>query len=62
VTAIPDPIAVALFQTRIVGGGSDTGPTYYDVSRDDRFLIAETPRDTVASPVTLLKNWTPPAK
>jgi Tol biopolymer transport system component len=52
----------ALFQTRIVGAGSDTGPTYYDVTRDDRFLIAEIPHEAVASPITLLQNWHPQLK
>jgi dipeptidyl aminopeptidase/acylaminoacyl peptidase len=53
---------VTLFQTRIVGGGLDTGPAYYDVTRDDRFLIAEIPDDAGTSPITLLQHWKPPAK
>jgi eukaryotic-like serine/threonine-protein kinase len=53
---------LVLFQTRIVGGGLDTGPAYYDVARNDRFLITEIPDDAAASPITLLQNWKPPAK
>jgi len=53
---------VALFQTRIVGGGTniDLG-RQYDVASDGRFLI-NTVLDDVPSPITLLQNWNPPAK
>jgi eukaryotic-like serine/threonine-protein kinase len=51
---------VVLFQTRIVGGGVDRGPRQYDVA-DGRFLI-NTVLDDLASPITLLQNWNPPAK
>jgi hypothetical protein len=52
---------VPLFPTRIVGGGSDiTTPPQYDVSRDGRFLI-NTLLDE-AAPITLIQNWSPPAK
>ncbi|HEY4579546.1 MAG TPA: hypothetical protein VIG89_00805, partial [Candidatus Acidoferrales bacterium] len=48
---------VALFQTRIYGGGTDlNGGTSYDVSRDGRFLINTVLEDD-ASPITLLQNW-----
>ena len=53
---------VALFRTRIVGGGIDfNAGTNYDVARDGRFLI-NTVLDDAASPITLLQNWKPPAK
>jgi Tol biopolymer transport system component len=48
---------VALFQTRIYGGGTDVSVgTEYDVSGDGRFLI-ETVLEDAASPITLLQNW-----
>jgi len=53
---------VALFPTRIVGGGTDTGQSrQYDVTRDWRFLI-NTVLDEAAAPITLLMNWAPDAK
>jgi hypothetical protein len=50
---------VALFQTRIYGGGVNlnSGPNY-DVARDGRFLI-NTILDDAASPITLIQNWKP---
>jgi eukaryotic-like serine/threonine-protein kinase len=53
---------VALFHTRIFGGGTDVavGPQY-DVSRDGRFLI-NTVLEDVASPITLIQNWSPEPK
>ena len=58
-----DPGApVALFQTRILGGGADAQQgRQYDVTRDGRFLI-NTVLDDVSSPITLLMNWKPPEK
>jgi eukaryotic-like serine/threonine-protein kinase len=54
---------VALFQTRIVGGGNDDGQSpSYDVTRDGRFLINTVLDDIVDSPITLLQNWRPPTK
>jgi len=48
---------VALFQTRIGGGGTDpTGGPNYDVTGDGRFLINTVLEDD-ASPITLLQNW-----
>ena len=48
---------VALFQTRILGGGMDLNVgTQYDVTGDGRFLI-NTVLDGAASPITLLQNW-----
>ena len=48
---------VALFQTRIYGGGAVLGAAaQYDVSGDGRFLI-NTVLDDAGSPITLLQNW-----
>ena len=53
---------VALFRTRIVGGGTDLNVgTNYDIARDGRILI-NTVLDDAASPITLIQNWKPPAK
>lgn len=53
---------VALFPTRIVGGGADTGQfRQNDVTRDGRFLI-NTVLDEASAPITLLMNWNPEAK
>lgn len=61
-TVLEPGTPVALFQTRIVGGGSDTNPgRQYDVTRDGRFLI-NTVVEGAAAPITLLQNWTPPAQ
>mgnify|MGYP001366362260 CR=1 FL=1 len=50
---------VALFRTRIYGGGTDTSTgTNYDIARDGRILI-NTVLDDAASPITLLMNWHP---
>jgi Tol biopolymer transport system component len=56
-TLTPSP-PVALFQTRIAGGGLDvnTGGRQFDVSSDGRFLI-NTVLDSAATPITLLQNW-----
>jgi Tol biopolymer transport system component len=51
---------VALFQTRIFGGGAYPNRQQYDVAPDGRFLI-NTAEETDASPITLLQNWMPPA-
>src|SRR5262249_33976787 len=49
---------VALFHTRILGGGTDAVlGTQYDVARDGRFLINTVLEDTPTSPITLLMNW-----
>jgi hypothetical protein len=49
---------VALFHTRIYGGGAISGQgRQYDVTRDGRFLINTVVDDAVA-PITLLLNWT----
>ena len=53
---------VALFRTRIYGGGTDIGVgTQYDIARDGRILI-NTVVEEAASPITLLMNWKPPVK
>jgi hypothetical protein len=48
---------VALFPTRIYGGGVESAQgRQYDVARDGRFLInVELPGD--AAPITLIQNW-----
>jgi len=54
--------SVALFPTRIYGGGVDNAQgRQYDVTRDGRFLI-NTVLEDASSPITLLQNWKPPAK
>jgi serine/threonine protein kinase len=52
---------VALFQTRINGGGLDvnTGGRQFDVAPDGRFLI-NTLQQNAATSITLLQNWKPP--
>ena len=53
---------VALFPTRIVGGGSNVSASrQYDVAPDGRFLI-NTELESAAAPITLLMNWNPDAK
>jgi Tol biopolymer transport system component len=53
---------VALFPTRIFGGGADGGQgRQYDVARDGRFLI-NTVLDEASAPITLLQNWHPEGK
>ena len=54
---------VALFPSRIRGGGSvatDRAP--YAVARDGRFLINQLVGDGIAAPITLILNWNPEAK
>jgi len=51
---------VALFPTRILGGGVDGGQgPQYDVTRDGRFLINTVLTDAAATPITLIQNWQP---
>jgi hypothetical protein len=51
---------VALFQTRIVGGGSNSvNKPQYAVSPDGRFLINVPARESTTAPITLLLNWSP---
>jgi hypothetical protein len=50
---------VALFQTRIYGGGTDPNVgIQYDVTADGRFLI-NTVLEDAGAPITLLQNWAP---
>jgi serine/threonine protein kinase len=62
-TTLDAGIPVALFQTRIVGGGSNI-PGYrqqYDVAPGGRFLI-NTAIESDPTPITLLWNWKPRGK
>ena len=52
---------VALFQTSIVGGGTNTLKHQYAVSADGRFLINVSVGDS-PGPITLILNWKPQAK
>ena len=48
---------VALFPSRILGGGADAQQgRQYDVTRDGRFLI-NTVLDEAAAPITLIRPW-----
>ena len=61
-TTLEPGAPVALFQTRIFGGGANiVAGRQYDVTLDGRFLI-NTVLDDAASPITLIQNWKPPAK
>jgi eukaryotic-like serine/threonine-protein kinase len=54
---------VALFQTRIAGGGLNySNKPQYAVSADGRFLINVPAGEATAAPITLIMNWKPPAK
>jgi eukaryotic-like serine/threonine-protein kinase len=53
---------VALFQTRIAGGGfANLFRPQYAVSRDGRFLINQVAEEA-ATPITLILNWQPSAR
>ena len=53
---------VALFPTRIFGGGVDNQQgRQYDVTGDGRILI-NTVLDEASAPITLILNWQPPTK
>ncbi len=59
-TALEPGTPVALFPTRIVGGGGDGNQgRQYDVTRDGRFLINTVLNDAAATPITLIQNWQP---
>jgi Tol biopolymer transport system component len=56
-------VPVALFPTRLATGGNVPTAGYgarsqYAVARDGRFLLNITPDDAVASPITIVHNWT----
>ena len=60
-TTLERGVPMALFPTRIFGGGAENQPgQHYDVARDGRFLINTVLDD--ASPITLIQNWKPPSK
>jgi dipeptidyl aminopeptidase/acylaminoacyl peptidase len=62
-SAFEPAVPVTLFQTRLWGGGSNvTNGPQYDVAPDGRFLMDVTTEGSTNSPITLLENWTPPAK
>jgi hypothetical protein len=49
---------VALFQTRIVGGGSYSLKQQYAVAPDGlRFLINITDDESTTSPIAIVTNW-----
>jgi len=53
---------VALFRTRIVGGGTELSlGANYDIARDGRILI-NTILDEAAAPITLIQHWNPGVK
>ncbi len=58
--AVEPGVPMALFQTRIWGGGTNAtqGPQY-DVAPDGRFLINIATDDVSAAPITILLNWNP---
>ena len=61
-TSLRPGAPVALFRTRIVGGGTETyNREQYDVAPDGRFLINVALDEGTASPITLLLNWNPRA-
>jgi len=49
---------VALFQTRILGGGTniDLGQQY-DVAPDGRLLMNVVVEEAAAAPITVILNW-----
>jgi hypothetical protein len=61
-TTLTPGAPVALFHTRIYGGGMDNlQGLQYDVTRDGRFLINMV-LDDASGPITLLRNWKPEVK
>lgn len=53
---------IALFPTRIAGGGTDVGLGWqYDVAADGRFLINTLVGEGSTTPITLILNWNPEA-
>ena len=62
-TSVAPGAPVALFPTRIAGGGADGNQgRNYDVTRDGRLLINVLLDEAAAAPITLLQNWRPPAE
>ena len=61
-TTLEPSAPVALFPTRVYGGGVDNAQgRQYDVAPDGRFLI-NTELDSATAPITLLMNWNSDAK
>jgi Tol biopolymer transport system component len=59
-TAFQSGTPMALFQTRVLGGGSvPSNRAQYDIARDGRFLINQRVNDATAAPITLILNWHP---
>lgn len=53
---------VALFQTRVVGGGIDAlQARQFDVAPDGRFLI-NTAVEAGGAPITIVQHWNPETK
>jgi hypothetical protein len=63
-TALQPGLPTALFQARIVGGGTVMGGMrqQYDVAPDGRFLINVSVEEGTAAPITVITNWNPEAK
>ena len=62
-SAIVPGAPVALFQTRIAGGGGDVQQgRQYDVAPDGRFLINAEALESGVTPITVIQNWNPDAK
>jgi Tol biopolymer transport system component len=58
--AIEAGAPMALFQTRVSGGGTNTyTKPQYDVAPDGRFLINTITDASTTAPITLLLNWKP---
>jgi eukaryotic-like serine/threonine-protein kinase len=50
--------AVPLFQSKMLGGGSEVAQGWqYDVANDGRFLMNVPTEDATAAPITIILNW-----
>lgn len=60
-TTLTPGTPIPLFQPRIHGGGNAANffLQQYDVSKDGHFLVNVNVGEAVASPITLILNWTP---
>jgi hypothetical protein len=55
--------AVALFPSRVPGGGSSNFFKHqYAVSRDGRFLLNQLIEESATSPITVIVNWDPESR
>ena len=63
-TALQPGLPAALFQSRIVLGGTVVVGfrQQYDVAPDGRFLINVNVEEGTAAPITVITNWNPEAK